>query len=124
VTTANDLLTALQKLRIPNLRLPDAPGLGKRLSSCRFREFQFLKTNTPGVPAVKREGRRRPIGFFRPDNPGQPAATDKDLRNETVSVHSDASAAGFFVGLDDSMTADDSSDKACCHELTDSIHEA
>jgi hypothetical protein len=32
VTTANDLLTCLHKLRIPNLTLPAAPALGRRLN--------------------------------------------------------------------------------------------
>jgi hypothetical protein len=66
VTTAQDLLTFLQKLNLRNLRLPNAQGLSRRLNSSKFRSFTFLPTDT--VPEVKRSANRRPIGFFRPES--------------------------------------------------------
>ena len=64
---ASNLLTCLQKLRLPNLTLPrNAQGLSSRLASAKFREFQFLATDTPGVDALRRKEASRPIGFFRP----------------------------------------------------------
>jgi hypothetical protein len=66
VTTASNLLTCLQKLRIPNLTLPkNARGLRCRLNSCRFQELQFLPTDAPEVGILKRSGAARPIGFWR-----------------------------------------------------------
>ena len=66
VTTASDLLTMLQKLRLPNLPLPlNAQGLSRRLADSKFRAFTFLKTGTDGMPQLKRTTERKPIGFFR-----------------------------------------------------------
>jgi hypothetical protein len=63
--SASNLLTGLQKLRIPGLPIPkNARGLSCRLHSCRFQEFKFF----PGgvVPELKRTGNGRSIGFWRP----------------------------------------------------------
>ena len=68
VTQAADLLTFLQQLKLRDLSLPkNSQGLSRRLKSCTFRSFKLLPTDTTGVPALKRTGARKPIGFFRPD---------------------------------------------------------
>jgi hypothetical protein len=68
ITQATELLTSLQKLGIRDLQLPKSPnGLSRRLDSCRFKGFKFLKTDTPGLTALKRSGRKRPMGFLLPD---------------------------------------------------------
>ncbi len=71
VATASELLTMLQELRVPNLTLPLNPqGLSHRLADSRFRAFTFFKTDTEGMPQLKRKSGRKPIGFFRPhDDP-------------------------------------------------------
>jgi len=71
ITTASDLLTMLQKLKLPNLILPQNPqGLSRRLADSNFRAFTFFKTDTEGMPQLKRKSARKPIGFFRPyDDP-------------------------------------------------------
>jgi hypothetical protein len=69
VTEAADLLTFLQKLSLRDLNLPkNAQGLSRRLNSCKFRSFTFLPTDSEGVPSLKRTSRRKPIGFFLPDD--------------------------------------------------------
>lgn len=67
ITTASDLLTMLQKLKLPNLTLPQNPqGLSRRLADANFRAFTFFKTDSEGMPQLKRKSGRKPIGFFRP----------------------------------------------------------
>ena len=73
VTTASDLLTMLQKLRLPNLPLPvNAQGLSRRLADSKFRAFTFLKTDTDGMRQLKRKAGNKPIGFFLPDDDNDP----------------------------------------------------
>lgn len=68
VTETGELLTLLQKLGIRDLQLPRNPnGLSRRLGGGRFQSFLFLKTDTPGVPELKRTSKKKPIGFFLRD---------------------------------------------------------
>ncbi len=69
VTTASGVLTMLQRLRLGNLVLPqNAQGLRRRLADAKFRAFTFFKTDTDGMPQLKRTEGKKPIGFFRPDD--------------------------------------------------------
>ncbi len=67
VTTATGVLTMLQRLRLGNLVLPkNAQGLSRRLADAKFRAFTFFKSDTEGIPQLKRTEGKKPIGFFRP----------------------------------------------------------
>lgn len=70
VTNCAVLLTGLQKLNLRDRALPKASnGLMRRLRSARFRTFSFLDwERNPDIPALKRESRFKPIGFFLPDD--------------------------------------------------------
>jgi hypothetical protein len=61
------VLTALQGLSPRIDVLPrNASGFAKRLNSLSFDGFTYLKTDTPGVDALKRTRSEKPIGFFVP----------------------------------------------------------
>jgi len=77
ITTCNELLTALQKLRLYDRTFPkDAKGLSQRLHSAKFKAFRFL--NTDSVEALKRSSTKRPIGFFFED--------DEPSRNDVMTI--------------------------------------
>ncbi|MGH9342481.1 MAG: hypothetical protein ACRD19_01760 [Terriglobia bacterium] len=65
LTETNRLLAMLHDLNLREARFPqNASGLGRRLRSGKFRSFQFLDGDTEGIPVLKRQSARRPIGFF------------------------------------------------------------
>jgi hypothetical protein len=69
ITTCSELLSMLQRLRLPNLKLPtNATGLGHRLRSSKFREFLYVDCDSPDSP-LKRQGDKRPIGILLKDKP-------------------------------------------------------
>ncbi|HZY74557.1 MAG TPA: hypothetical protein VFE22_15720 [Edaphobacter sp.] len=70
VTDATRLLSALQRLSIPHLSIPrTSVGLGHRLRSDSFQAIQVLDERTaPNVEPLRRQGRRRLIGLFVPND--------------------------------------------------------
>lgn len=64
------VLTAIQRLQLRDRDLPrTANGLSRRLRSNTFKSFQVLDANiAPELPDLKRTARKRPIGFFVPDD--------------------------------------------------------
>jgi len=69
ITQCGELLTRL-KTDNRDRKLPEnATGLGRRLSSAKFKSFSFVNDETcPDVPKLRRTSRRRPIGFFLADD--------------------------------------------------------
>ncbi len=83
VTEANKLRESLLALKQNGLEVPRSPGgLSSRLKSSKFVSFQFLhwefeSVKVSGIAEMVRKGRKKPIGFFIPDDDlDQVAVTD------------------------------------------------
>lgn len=70
VTTCNPLLTALENLNLRDGILPRTPNaLSRRLHDGKFVGFEVVdEESAPELSALTRTARRKPIGFFMPDD--------------------------------------------------------
>lgn len=70
VTDCGALFAALRELNLHDLQLPkSASALGRRIHSATFCSFRVVdEDKAPDIPMLRRSARKRPIGFFVPDD--------------------------------------------------------